>query len=74
VGISNTLMTHRERVLTAINHQEPDRVPLDLWGVETILEERGKAHISRDTLVQKGVIFSKTDGGDTLWYVSLTPF
>ena len=23
-------MTHRERVLRALNHQEPDRVPLDL--------------------------------------------
>jgi uroporphyrinogen decarboxylase len=25
-------MTHRERVLTALNHKEPDRVPIDLWG------------------------------------------
>jgi uroporphyrinogen decarboxylase len=25
-------MSSRERVLTAINHQEPDRVPLDLGG------------------------------------------
>ena len=25
-------MTSRERVLTAVNHQEPDRVPLDLGG------------------------------------------
>ena len=25
-------MTHRERVLRALNHQEPDRVPLDLGG------------------------------------------
>jgi len=25
-------VTHRERVLTALNHKEPDRVPLDLWG------------------------------------------
>ena len=25
-------MTHRERVLTAIQHKEPDRVPIDLWG------------------------------------------
>ncbi len=25
-----TAMTHRERVLAALNHQEPDRVPLDL--------------------------------------------
>jgi uroporphyrinogen decarboxylase len=25
-------MNHRERVLTTINHQEPDRVPLAIWG------------------------------------------
>jgi uroporphyrinogen decarboxylase len=25
-------MTHRERVLTALDHSEPDRVPVDLWG------------------------------------------
>ena len=25
-------MTHRERVLTALTHKEPDRVPIDLWG------------------------------------------
>jgi hypothetical protein len=25
-------MTHRERVMTALKHQESDRVPLDLWG------------------------------------------
>jgi uroporphyrinogen decarboxylase len=25
-------MTHRERVLRALTHQEPDRVPLDLGG------------------------------------------
>jgi len=25
-------MTHRERVLTALEHKEPDRVPIDIWG------------------------------------------
>ena len=25
-------MTPRERVRMALNHQEPDRVPVDLWG------------------------------------------
>lgn len=25
-------MTHRERVEASINHREPDRVPVDLWG------------------------------------------
>ncbi len=30
-------MTHRERVLTALSHKEPDRVPLDLWGSDSRL-------------------------------------
>ena len=25
-------MTSRERVLTTLNHEEPDRIPLLLWG------------------------------------------
>ena len=25
-------MTHRERVIAALNHREPDRVPIDVWG------------------------------------------
>lgn len=25
-------MTHRERVLSALNHKEPDRIPVDVWG------------------------------------------
>ena len=29
--------SHRERVLTAFNHQQPDRVPLDLMGNATML-------------------------------------
>ena len=28
-------MTSRERVLAALNHQEPDRVPIDLGGNQT---------------------------------------
>ena len=28
-------MKHRERVLCAVNHKEPDRVPLDLWGSDS---------------------------------------
>lgn len=27
-------MTHRERLLTALNHQEPDRVPIDLASIQ----------------------------------------
>ena len=30
-------MNHRERVIAAINHTEPDRVPIDLWGSDTRL-------------------------------------
>lgn len=30
-------MTHRERVHAAVNHREPDRVPLDLWGTDSRL-------------------------------------
>ncbi len=25
-------MTYRERVITALKHREPDRVPIDIWG------------------------------------------
>ena len=28
-------LTHRERVLISLNHQEPDRVPLDFGGIAT---------------------------------------
>jgi uroporphyrinogen decarboxylase len=43
-------MSHRERVLTALNHREPDRVPVDLGGTfATTLTipsyERLKAHL-----------------------------
>jgi uroporphyrinogen decarboxylase len=26
------ILSHKERVLTALSHREPDRVPLDIWG------------------------------------------
>jgi uroporphyrinogen decarboxylase len=29
------MLSHRERVLTALDHQQPDRVPLDLGGTQT---------------------------------------
>lgn len=29
------MLTHRERVLCALNHRDPDRVPLDLGGTQT---------------------------------------
>ncbi len=33
-------MTSRERVITALNHQEPDRVPIDLGGFQTGIHKR----------------------------------
>jgi len=42
-------MTPRERVLTALGHKEPDRVPLDLGGLSTTIEadpyQELKAHL-----------------------------
>ncbi|MCL2056143.1 MAG: hypothetical protein FWH02_02860 [Oscillospiraceae bacterium] len=32
-------MTHRERILAAINHRETDRVPTDYWGVPEITQK-----------------------------------
>ncbi len=45
----NRQLTHRERVLRALNHQEPDRVPLDLGTCASSMlfeaHERLKAHL-----------------------------
>jgi len=47
-------MNHKERALTALNHEEPDRVPLDLGGRQTtfMLEtyNRFKAHLGLNHL------------------------
>ena len=32
--------THRQRVITALNHEEPDRVPLDMMGNATMLLDK----------------------------------
>jgi hypothetical protein len=32
---SKETLTPRERILKAINHQQPDRVPIDLGGFQT---------------------------------------
>ena len=37
-------MTPKERVLTAINHQQPDCVPLGFAGVNTGIDQRLKRH------------------------------
>ena len=31
----NKILSSRERVLTALDHKEPDRVPLDLGGYQS---------------------------------------
>ena len=46
-------MTHRERILAAISHQQPDRVPIDLAGTRDssiVVEgyERLKEHFHLD--------------------------
>ena len=35
-------MTHRERVLTALAHKEPDRCPWDLWATSEVFERLRK--------------------------------
>lgn len=38
-------MTPRERVLTALHHQEPDRVPMALWGSYYTLQDQTYFHL-----------------------------
>ena len=38
--MSKETMTSRERVNTALNHQEPDRVPIDLGGFQTGIHKK----------------------------------
>ena len=35
-------MTSKERVLLAVNHREPDRVPFDYWGTPEVRDELSK--------------------------------
>ena len=56
-------MTPRERVLAALNHQEPDRVPLDLGstnctGITKVAYERLKEHlgITKETILLDRVL------------------
>lgn len=41
-------MTPRERWLTAISHQKPDRVPMDFWGTDEVIADLMR-HLSVDT-------------------------
>lgn len=47
-------MNHRERVITAINHEEPDRVPIDIGGmrstgIHSIAYRELRQHLGLDT-------------------------
>jgi uroporphyrinogen decarboxylase len=50
-------MNHKERVLMALNHEEPDRVPVDLGGRQTTFMvetyERFKSHLGLNDLPTK---------------------
>ena len=53
MAVNTTTMTPRERVLAALNHQEPDRVPMDFGGtrctsIHLAGYERLKAHLGID--------------------------
>lgn len=41
-------MTHKERLLAAVNHEEPDRVPIDVWYTPEA-EKKVLAHLGEDT-------------------------
>ena len=50
-----TTFDGRHRVLAAINHQEPDRIPIDYWAVETVTQGLMK-HFGvtcKETLLQR---------------------
>ena len=68
-------MTPRERVLTAIEHREPDRVPADYWGtpeydqllgrhfgVETRAEVLGKLEVDIRYIYASGIIYEDPTG------------
>ena len=43
-------MTHRERILAAINHRETDRLPTDYWGVPEITAKLMKLYGTADMI------------------------
>lgn len=50
-------MTSRERVLAALNHQEPDRVPLDIGGgMSTSIVEEGYDKLKEEMGVSEGTV------------------
>ncbi|MBI3923820.1 MAG: hypothetical protein HY318_20530, partial [Armatimonadetes bacterium] len=58
-------MTSRERVLTAINHEEPDRLPFDYWAGPEVgerLREHFRCETQEELLRQLGVDFRYVPG------------
>ena len=49
-------MTHRERVLAALAHRQPDRCPVDFWAVPEVVERLLK-HFGalRRSVAEKGL-------------------
>jgi len=54
------MLTHRERVRSAFNHQEPDRVPIDLGGTLSTTINLG----AYDRLKQRLGVTSETRVGN----------
>lgn len=56
-------MTHRERILNAINHKPVDRIPTDYWGVPEITEKlRGHFGVKTDLELFKKLDIDKIMG------------
>lgn len=43
-------LTHKERIVRALNHQEVDRIPLDYWGVDEITAKLMEHFHARDMI------------------------
>ncbi len=61
-------MNHRQRVLTALRHQEPDRVPIDLGGTVDSTIMAGPPHMARDVL---GLSAGRPRGGHVYPHTAL---
>ena len=49
-------MDHRERVMIALSHEEPDRVPLDLWGSAYSLTDPVYFDVKRELNIQGDIL------------------
>ena len=56
-------LTHRERVLTALNHREPDRVPVDLGATRsTSIVVQAYEQLNRHLGAQRAAAASSASG------------